>query len=81
MTIKSVNLLPEIFRSEPNRKFLTATLDQLISEDASQRLDSYIGRTNSPTWKVGDTYVTEPTTERQQYQLESSNVEIGRAHV
>ena len=72
MSIKSVNLLPEIFRSEPNRKFLTATLDQLISEDTNVRLDSYIGRTEAPTWKVGDTYVTEPTSDRQQYQLESS---------
>ena len=72
MSIKSVNLLPEIFRSESNRKFLTATLDQLVSEDTNTRLDSYIGRTEAPTWKVGDTYVTEPTSDRQQYQLESS---------
>lgn len=74
MSIKSINLLPEIFRSEPNRKFLNATLDQLISEPNSIRLDSYIGRVNTPTWKEGDTYVAEPTTDRQQYQLESSTI-------
>jgi len=75
MAIKSINLLPEIFRSESNRKFLSATLDQLISEsNRTQALNSYIGRKNAPTYKVGDTYIAEPDAARQNYQLESSLV-------
>ena len=72
MSIKSINLLPEIFRTENNRKFLTATLDQLVSESNSQRLDSFVGRRDAVTLIAGDTYVAEPTTLRQDYQLETS---------
>ena len=75
MAIKSINLLPQIFRSDTNRKFLSATLDQMISEGTStQSLNSYIGRRNAPTFKTGDTYVVEPSSQRQNYQLESSLV-------
>ena len=75
MAIKSLNLLPQIFRSDTNRKFLSATLDQLTSEaTATVQLNSYIGRRNSPTFKTGDTYVNEPSNQRQNYQLESSVV-------
>lgn len=78
MAIKSINLLPEIFRSEANRKFLNATLDQLISENTpTTRLDSYIGRQDAVTWKSGDTYVAEPTTQRANYQLETSIIVDG----
>ncbi len=73
MAIKSINLLPEIFRSDANRKFLNATIDQLISDNTpTVRLDSYIGRRDAVTWKSGDTYVTEPNTIRNNYQLETS---------
>lgn len=73
MSIKSINLLPEIFRSDANRKFLNATIDQLISENTpTVRLDSYIGRRDAVTWKNGDTYVAEPNTQRSNYQLETS---------
>jgi hypothetical protein len=75
MAIKSINYLPEIFRSDSNRKFLAATIDQLVSEaDSSVRLDSYVGRQDTPTWKTGDTYVTEISTERQNYQVEAGTI-------
>ena len=75
MAIKSINYLPEIFRSDSNRKFLAATIDQLVSEaDSSVRLDSYVGRRDTPTWKTGDTYVTEISTERQNYQVEAGTI-------
>ena len=78
MSIKSINLLPEVFRTEPNRKFLAATIDQLISENSqSVRLDSYVGRKNAPTWKSGDTYVKETNSDRQNYQLETSVIVDG----
>lgn len=78
MAIKSINLLPEVFRSESNRKFLNATVDQLISENTpTVRLDSYIGRQDAITWKSGDTYVAEPNTQRTNYQLETSIIVDG----
>ena len=71
---KTHNLLPEIFRTDSNKKFLNATLDQLISEPSFTRLNGYIGRKDAPTFKSGDSYVPEADVERQNYQLEPSSV-------
>ena len=73
-SIRSIELLPEIFRSDPNRKFLAATLDQLISEPNLQRLDGLVGRQFSPTNTEGDYYIAESTNGRQNYQLEPAVV-------
>ena len=74
MSIKSLDLLPEIFRSETNQKFLEATLDQLIGEVSTVKVASFIGRQDAPTLTYSDTYVTEPTRDRKNYQLETSVV-------
>lgn len=71
---KSVNLLPKTFQTDTNRKFLSATLDQLISEPNLINVNGYIGRKFSPTFKITDSYVNETTAERQNYQLEPSVV-------
>lgn len=83
MTIKSINYLPEIFKSDTNRKFLAATMDQLVSEaDTSVRLNSYIGRKNALTHQPGDTFVSEPTKARGDYQLEASTlVDVGSGQI
>jgi hypothetical protein len=73
-SIRSINLLPEIFRTDPNRKFLAATLDQLISEPNLQRLDGLVGRRFAPTNVEGDYYIAEDTNGRQNYQLEPAVV-------
>ena len=72
--IKSINLLPEIFRTDVNKKFLAATVDQLVSEPDFRRVDGFIGRKFAPTYKSGDSYLEEPTSDRQNYQLEPSFV-------
>ena len=72
--IKSINLLPEVFRSDVNKKFLAATVDQLVSEPDFRRIDGYVGRTFAPTYQSGDSYIQEPSTDRQNYQLEPSFV-------
>ena len=72
--IKSINLLPEVFRSDVNQKFLAATVDQLTSEPDLVKIDGFIGRTFAPTYKYGDSYIAEPTRPRQNYQLETSFV-------
>jgi hypothetical protein len=71
---KSINLLPGVFQTDANEKFLSATLDQLISEPSLKNLYGYVGRKFSPTYNPGDSYVTEDTTERQNYQLEPSMI-------
>ena len=74
MAIKTVNFLPEIFRTDTNRKFLNATLDQLVSQPDLRKVNGYIGRKFAPTFKSTDNYQPEPTTERTNYQLEPSIV-------
>ena len=70
----TINFLPEAFRSITNQRFLGATMDQLATDAYNVPLSGYIGRKFAPTYKVGDNYVPEPTTERAYYQLEPSIV-------
>ena len=72
--IKTVNLLPETYRSDANEKFLNATLDQLVTQPDLRNINGYIGRKFAPTFKSTDNYIPEPTTLRQNYQLEPSVV-------
>lgn len=67
---RTLDLLPEIFRTDTNRKFLAATLDQLIQEPNLIRTQGYVGRRVGPGVNPSDYYVTEPTTDRANYQLE-----------
>ena len=69
---KTHQFLPDIFQTDTNKKFLNATLDQLISEPALQKINGYIGRKLSPSYKNKDSYIPEQTTDRQNYQLEPS---------
>ena len=71
---KSINLLPGVFRSDANEKFLSATVDQLISEPALKNLYGYIGRKFAPTFVAGDSYISESSDNRQNYQLEPATI-------
>jgi len=71
---KSLNLLPGVFQTDTNQKFLSATVDQLISEPQLTKINGYIGRKFAPTYKAGDSYVVESSAVRQDYQLEPSLV-------
>jgi hypothetical protein len=67
---RTVDLLPEIFRTPTNRKFLSATLDQLTQEPEITRTRGYVGRRIGPGVNPADNYVREPSNERADYQLE-----------
>ena len=69
---KTLQFLPEIFRTDPNKKFLNAITDQLVSEPDLIKVNGYIGRKLTPAYKNSDSYITEPTKQRQDYQLEPS---------
>jgi len=71
---KTYNFLPTTFRSDTNQKFLSATMDQLVSDPDFMTLYGYIGRRFAPTYKSTDSYVLESTADRQNYQLEPSIV-------
>ncbi len=71
---KTSNLLPSIFQTDVNNKFLSATMDQLVTEPNLRNIYGYIGRTFAPTYKSNDSYIIESSAERQKYQLEPSIV-------
>lgn len=73
-TLRSLDFLPGVFQTDTNRKFLGATLDQMISDPQLQKVAAFVGRTFAPSWQAGDPYVQEPSTGRQEYQLEPSLV-------
>lgn len=69
-TPRSVDLLPEIFRTSTNKQFLGATLDQLTQESNFKRAQGYIGRRVGLGVNPADHYLTEPSAVRANYQLE-----------
>lgn len=73
---RSLDFLPSVFRTEVNDKFLSSTLDQLISEPELKRLGGYIGQRFSPVAGPTDSYIIEPTDLRQNYQLEATTAYI-----
>jgi len=71
---KSVNLLPSFLRTEKNNKFLSSTLDQLISPPEITRIDAYVGSKDTPSYRTGDEYLQELDPIRSKYQLEPALV-------
>ena len=71
---KTRNFLPNVFQTDTNEKFLSATMDQLTSEPVLTNLYGYIGRKFAPTFRPGDSYLIESSADRQDYQLEPSTV-------
>lgn len=72
--IRTVDFLPEIFRTNTNRQFLHATLDQLVQDPKLKPTQGYIGRRLGPGVDPEDNYVLEPTRTRTDYQLEPGTV-------
>lgn len=68
--IRTVNFLPEIFRTPANKQFLSATLDQLTQDPKLKRTQGFIGRDYGPGVNPKDNYVPEPSLSRWDYQLE-----------
>ena len=70
MAQRTVDLLPEIFRTDTNKKFFAATLDQLTQEPRLKKTQGFVGRRVGPGVNPADNYVTEPSKTRSDYQLE-----------
>jgi len=70
---RSLDLLPPVFQTYTNKRFLNATLDQLIQEPRLSRFSSYVGRAEgSKVYQPGDPYINENDSFAQHYQLEPS---------
>ena len=67
---ETYELLPEIFKSPTNRKFLSATLDPLVQPGTLDRISGYIGRNYGRTYNSKDIYIDKEESLRHAYQLE-----------
>jgi len=67
------SFLPQAYQTERNKKFLSATLDQLMSSSNLTRMDGFVGRKYAPSFKVKDNYLT-TTGLRRNYHLEPAIV-------
>jgi len=67
---ETYNLLPEIFKSSTNRKFLSAALDPLVQPGTLDRISGYIGRNYGRTYNSKDIYIDKEESLRHAYQLE-----------
>jgi len=74
MPVRNIGLLPEIFRTNPNEKFINATIEQLTNEPNLKRVNGYIGKKFTIVNKPGDNYIQESTNDRDKYQLEPAVV-------
>ena len=67
---KSSDLLPNTFKTEANKKFLSGIVDPLIQPGALDKLSGYLGRRFGKTFKGSDVYLDTDQTLRSRYQLE-----------
>jgi hypothetical protein len=72
--IRTLNFLPEIFKTDTNAQFLGATLDQLVNPPVTEKLQGYVGSKFGYGINARDNYVTEPDKTRTDYQLDPSVV-------
>ena len=68
--VRTLDFLPEIFRTKPNQEFLGATLDQLVQPPITNRIEGYIGRRFEYGLDPNAVYAEEPNESRTNYQLE-----------
>lgn len=66
----SSNFLPQIFKTDTNKRFLDTTVDQLLSSGSTETLDTYWGRVTGKDYiKTRDLFNAESRKQRQNYQL------------
>jgi len=66
----SADHLPRYFRTDSNKKFLSATLDQLLNPGVAEKISAYYGRRIAKARSQSDTYVDDVSEDRTNYQLE-----------
>lgn len=67
---RSVELLPVVFQTDANDKFLSGVLDPLVQPGVLDKVVGYAGRRYEKTYSGKDVYVDTDQTLRSRYQLE-----------
>jgi hypothetical protein len=67
---KTVDLLPQIFKTNSNEKFLGGVLDPLVQPGVLQKNVGYVGKRYGKTYKGSDVYLDSDDTLRSRYQLD-----------
>lgn len=70
----STDFLPRYFRTSTNQKFISATIDQMISKGGIDKINAFIGRKTATAYQVTDNYLEDVNSERENYQLEPALV-------
>lgn len=68
--VRTIEFLPEIFKTKTNEQFLSATLDQLVQQPNFKRVQGFIGSKFGYGVSSGDAYLVEPDKTRTDYQLD-----------
>jgi len=67
-----VNFLPNFYKTDANKRFLQATIDQLVQPGTVKKVNGYIGRQYAKATTGTDIFVEAADANRQNYQLEPS---------
>jgi len=67
---KTKKLLPGIFQTDANNKFMEGVIDPLVQPGVLEKLSGYIGRRYGRTYNGSGVYLDEDNTLRSKYQLE-----------
>lgn len=71
---RTIDLLPQIFKTETNDKFLSGSLDAWTQPGTLEKTVGYIGRRYGKTYRGTDIYLDDDETLRSRYQLEPAAV-------
>lgn len=71
---QSSDLLPRFYRTKSNKKFIQATLDQLVQPGTVKKINGYIGNKTAKSVTKKDIFLEAANKERQDYQLEPAAV-------
>lgn len=71
---RTIELLPSVFQTDTNDKFLSSTLDALTQPGVLEKTVGYVGRRYGKTYKGNDIYLDDDETLRSRYQLEPAVV-------
>lgn len=71
---KTLELLPKIFQTDTNAKFMGGVIDPLVQPGVLEKTVGYIGRRYGKTYNSQDVYLDTDDTLRSRYQLEPAVV-------
>jgi len=67
---RNSDLIPRFYRTDSNKKFIQATIDQLTQPGVVKKINGYIGRQNAKSSTSKDIFISTVDDTRKNYQLE-----------